>query len=238
MSSNYEQFIRCYEGLREEVNRRGGASASHSFEIDHASNKDGAVRKHQALLRYIRDIRHALQHPQHRSRGHAVLISDSFLEEVYALLTHLQNPIRSGSLGVPRKLITTASLSDRLGDLANKMKEGAFSHVPILDRNEVVIGVFNEAAVFDYLWSESEKIIGRSMLVQEILPHCRLDANHTETFSFVGPRVPIEEIVDKFRALDSPTTRLGAVFVTASGKNTEKLQRLITPWDVLGGASE
>lgn len=99
-------------------------------------------------------------------------------------------------------------------------------------------GVFNEAAVFDYLWSESETIISRSMQIHEILPHCRLDANHTETFRFVGSRVPVEDVVDIFLALQSPTTRVGAVFVTASGKSTEKLQRLITPWDVLGGATE
>jgi hypothetical protein len=56
------------------------------------------------------------------------------------------------------------------------------------------------------------------MLVYEILPHCRLDADHTETFRFVGPRVPLEDLVDMFLALDSPTTRVGALFVTASGK--------------------
>lgn len=142
------------------------------------------------------------------------------------------------SLGVPRKRIKTAQLSDRLGDLADDMKSGGFSHVPILDTDDVLVGVFNEAAVFDYLWSENEKIVGRSMLVQEILPHCRLDANHTETFRFVSPRVPLEDLVDMFLALQSPTTRVGAVFVTASGKSTEKLQRLITPWDVLGGGAE
>ena len=71
--------------------------------------------------------------------------------------------------------------------MADDMKAGGFSHVPIVDEGDVVVGVFNEAAVFDYLWSESEKIIGRSMSVEEVLPHCRLDANHTETFRFVRP---------------------------------------------------
>jgi len=238
MTAMAEQFIRLYEELVAEVNRRAGLASSHSFEIERAADRDGAVRKHERLLRYILDVRHALQHPQHRSRGHAVLISGSFLEEVTALVNHLKNPVRSGTLGIPRKHIRTASLSDHVGNLADDMKSGGFSHIPILDESDVVVGVFNEAAVFDYLWSESETIISRSMQVQEILPHCRLDANHTETFRFVGPRVPVEDVVDIFLAIQSPTTRVGAVFVTASGKSTEKLQRLITPWDVLGGATE
>lgn len=238
MSSTTERFIRLYEDLVGEVNRRSDASSSHSFEIERGASRDGAVRKQQNLLKYIRDVRHALQHPKHRSEGHAVLISETFLDEVASLLNYLQNPVRAGSLGVPRKQIRTAQLSDRLGDLADDMNAGGFSHVPILDKGDLVVGVFNEAAVFDYLWSENEKIVGRSMIVHEVLPHCRLDATHTETFRFVGPRVPLEDLIDMFLALESPTTRVGAVFVTASGKSTEQLQRLITPWDVLGGAAK
>lgn len=238
MSSTTGKFIRLYEDLMEEVNRRAGASSSHSFEIERAASRDGAVRKHQVLLKYIRDVRHTVQHPRHRSDGYAVLISESFLKEVADLLNHLQNPVRSGSLGVPRKQIRTAGLSDRLGDLADDMKAGGFSHVPIVDDGDVVVGVFNEAAIFDYLWSENETIVGRGMRIREILPHCRLDANHTERFRFVNPRVEAEDLVSMFLALESPMTRVGAVFVTASGKNTDKLQRLITPWDVLGSATE
>lgn len=238
MISTTERFIRFYEDLVGEVNQRAGASTSHTFEIERAASRDGLVRKQQSLLKYIRDVRHALQHPKHRSEGHALVISDAFLDEVESLLNHLRDPVRSGSLGVPRKEIKTAHVSENIGDLADEMKSGGFSHVPIVGEDDVVIGVFNEAAVFDYLWSESEKIVGRSMLVQEVLPHCRLDANHTETFRFVGPRVPLEDLVELFLALESPTTRVGAVFVTASGECTEKLQRLITPWDVLGGAVE
>lgn len=238
MRATTERFIRLYEDLVGEVNRRAGAGASHSFEIERAASRDGAVRRHHSLLKYIRDVRHALQHPKHRSEGHALQISEEFLQEVAALLNHFNNPVRAGALGVPRKLIRCAQLSDRLGDLAGEMKTKGFSHIPILNESDVVIGVFNEAAVFDYVWSESEKIVGRSMSVREILAHCQLHASRTETFRFVGPRVPLEELVDMFRALQSPTTRVGAVFVTASGKSTEKLQRLITPWDVLGAGGE
>ena len=134
---------------------------------------------------------------------------------------------------MPRGKISAASPTDRLGDLADELRRGGFSHVPILDEHGAVIGVFNEAAVFDYLWSDSETIIGRQMRIEEILPHCRLDAERTESFRFVRPGTPIDHLIDLFLALASPTTRVGAAFVTASGKSTEPLQRLITAWDVL-----
>ena len=233
MKTATQQFIRLYEDLVEQVNRRAGAPSSHSFEIDRAASRDVGVRKQKRLLKYIRDVRHALQHPQHRSPGHAVVISEPFLEEIQSLLEYLRNPPTASQVGVPRKKIRVASLSDRLGELADAMKLYGFSHIPILDDCEAVVGVFNEASVFDHLWSDSETIIGRNMLVSDIFRHCRLDANHTESFRFVTPRTPLDELGAMFLAIESPTSRVGAAFVTASGKPTEPLQFLITPWDVL-----
>ena len=234
MSNPTKSFIRTFEEIFTEVNHRAGAPSSHSFEIAKGAERDGIVRKNRRLLVYIRDVRNALQHPKHSSEGDAVQVSEAFLDEVQALLSYLKKPPTASSVGVLRKQIKTASLTDRLGDLADEMKQGGFSHVPILDECDAVIGVFNEAAIFDHLWAETETIVGRQMQISDILPHCRLDADHTETFRFVKPRTPLDDLVEMFRALESPTTRVGAVFVTPSGKKTEPLQRLITSWDVSG----
>lgn len=238
MTDPTEAFIRIYEQLVREVNGRAGMPSSHSFEIERASQRNGTVSGSRALLMYIRDVRIALQHPKHRSEGHAIHVSESFLDEVRALLRLFENPPTANSVGVPRKQMKIARLTDRLGDLADQMKLSGFSHLPILDQADVVIGVFNEAAIFDYLWAEAETIVGRRMQISDILDHCRLDANHTETFTFVTPRTLFDDLVDTFLAVRSPTTRVGAAFVTASGRKSEPLQRLITPWDVLAFSAE
>jgi hypothetical protein len=72
----------------------------------------------------------------------------------------------------------------------------------------------------------------------DILRSCRLDANHTETFRFVRPTTPLTELVEMFMAIESPSTRIGAALVTPSGKPSEPLQRLITPWDVLASSAQ
>ncbi|MER9684679.1 MULTISPECIES: CBS domain-containing protein [unclassified Mesorhizobium] len=238
MSNPTEGFIRTFEEIVREVNIRAGSPSSRSFEIEKASERDGSVRKNRALLVYIRDVRNALQHPKHRSDGDAIEISKTFLDEVRALLNHLRNPPTANSVGVPRKEIRTASLTDQLGDLADEMKRGGFTHVPILDERDAVIGVFNEAAVFHHLWAETETIVGRQMKISDIFPSCRLDAKRMETFRFVGPRTSLDSLVEMFLAVESPLTRVGAAFVTASGKESEALQRLITPWDVLATSTD
>ena len=233
MNDPTDTFIRTFEEISAEVNLRARAPSSRSIEIERAASRDGVVQRNRPLLKYIRDIRNLLQHPKHSSKAHAFQISQTFLDEVQILLRRLKSPPTANSVGVPRKRIKIASETDRLGDLADEMKQGGFSHVPILDEHEAVIGVFNEAAVFDYLWAEAETIVGRQMPISDILQHCRLNTGHTESFRFVKPATPIDDLVDMFRAIESPMTRVGAVFVTASGKETEQLQRLITSWDVL-----
>lgn len=232
MSKLTDDFIRIFEQIVSEVHRRGRVK-SHAFDIETAAARDGMVRKNQALLVYIRNIRNLIQHPKHRSDGYAIHISEGFLQEVDALLNYLKNPPKARTVGVARKKLKTALLTDRLGKLAEKMKQNGFSHLPILGEEGEVIGVFNEAAVFDYMSSQDEVIIGREMQVEEIINSCRIDANHTEKFKFIRPVTPLEELIELFGTVESSTTRIGAVFVTASGKSSEPLQRMITPWDVL-----
>lgn len=215
------------------MNKRAHTSGSHRFEIEKAAQRDRGVANRQEMLRYIRDIRHPLQHPKHKSPGHAVHISPAFLAEVEGILTYLRNPPNANSVGVSHKDMKSAQLTDQLGDLADEMKKTGFSHLPILDGKDVLIGVFNEAAIFDYLWHVDEQIVSRSMTVEEVIPHCRLNAQHTETFDFVDPNTPVDDLIDLFRAIETPLTRVGAVFVTLSGKPDKPVQRLITPWDVM-----
>ena len=238
MSDTTEAFIRAFEEIVGEVNRRAGATHSHAFEIEKAAARDGTARRHRALLLYIRDVRNTLQHPKHRTPGPAIEVTAPFLAEVQALVRQFRSPPTANSVGVARGDIRTAQLHDQLGDLAQMMKRYGFSHVPILDERGAVVGIFNEAAVFDHLWASPETIIGREMRVEEILPHCRIDAGHTETFKFIRPGTLLDDLVGMFMALHSPTTRIGAAFVTASGKPTEPLQRMITPWDVLAGVRD
>jgi CBS domain-containing protein len=234
MTRTNEDFISTFEALSVEMSRLAGRPDSRQFEIEEACARHPGLARYRALLRYIRDVRNALQHPQHRAPGPAFQVSEAFLAETRDLLRRLQDPPTAMKLGVSRAQIRTAAPDERLGDLATEMKRRGFSHLPILDDRGAVIGVFNEAAVFEHLWVGTEAIVSRDMPLSDILEHCRLDAGHTESFHFVDPRTPLEKVVERFVALDTPATRVGALFVTASGKRTETLQRMITPWDVLG----
>ena len=134
---------------------------------------------------------------------------------------------------MPRGRLYTAKLTDKIGEVADAMRSRKFSHVPVLDEEGVVIGVFNEAAIFDYFWSDEIIDAGRDKPVKDIERHCSLDANHTESFEFVKPSMPENKIIAAFAGLRTNLTRVGALFVTPSGKSAEPITGMTTPWDVL-----
>ena len=235
MTELNERFIRLFEELFQEVNRRANRPTSHAFELSEAARRDHAINRNSARLGYIRDVRNTLQHPRHKGEGPAILVSEAFLREVEGILNHLKHPPTANSVGVPRGQIRTADPNETLGALAAEMHSRGFSHLPILDAKGVVTGVFNEAAVFRRFLAQGEVILSKEMPLREIMEDCGLHDDRTETFRFVRPGTPLDDLVDVLRVPDRPASRVGAIFVTASGKPTEPLTRLITPWDVLTG---
>ena len=240
MSSTTERFIRLYEDL---VGRGEPARQVQAPPIPSRSSARQAgmarCRKQQNLLKYIRDVRHALQHPKHRSEGHAVLISELFLEEVASLLNHFQNPVRAGSLGVPRKQIRTAQLSDRLGDLADDMKSGRFQPCPHRGRGRcrgrrVQRGGSLRLPLVrkrEDRRAQHARARGPSPLPTGRQSHGNLQVRRPPgSFGRPGRHVP---------GAASPRPRAWARYSSRRPERApNSLQRLITPWDVLGGAAE
>ncbi|MCL7466753.1 hypothetical protein [Phaeovulum sp. NW3] len=116
------------------------------------------------------------------------------------------------------------------GKLVSRGKGKRADYILSIKQN---IRLFNEASIFAGLCTRQEVVLEGSMPLREIMDFCSLDAGHTETFDFVPPQMTKDELLKRFVAVETETTRIGAVFVTKTGKRSEPLQRMITPWDVL-----
>ena len=158
-----------------------------------------------------------------------VLVEDS-------LIGFLQAQKTAKDLGVPSKDLWCVNLDARVIDVSDKMKSENFSQVPITDQNDVLIGVFSESSIFSYFGTDEIIDASKNLSIQDIFAHCQLDDQRTEIYRFAHPNTPIHKIYNKFVTTDGNTKRLGAVFVTASGKQTEKVSRMITAWDVLASS--
>lgn len=235
MGSN-DQFLRLYEAIKDVVNTIAGTT-SYDLELDAACGRSRRVKERRFEIRHVRDVRNVIAHPQAKSGAPAVVVTPDLIARTQRLLDTLTTVRTANTAGVPRSQLFTATTGTRLITITDIMRAKRYTHVPILDEANRVIGVFNESAIFDYLLSKTIIELNDTMIVTEIMDHCRLDAGHTESFQFIRPGTTEDEMVNALVNVEGEFTRVGALFVTSSGSANEPLHRMITIWDVMSGVN-
>lgn len=227
-----DQFIRLYEALKTQINVIAGIDST-NMELTQACERSRRVLGYRSAIWHVRDVRNLIAHPPANSRGPTVVATQDLIFRTQRLLEALTTVRTANKTGVPLNQLFTATTDTKLITMADTMRDKRYSHVPVLDERKRVIGVFNESAIFDYLVKQTIVELTESMVVADIMDHCRLDAGHTESFRFVRPVTTEDEMLDALVNVEGDFTRVGALFVTASGTSTESLHRMITLWDVV-----
>ena len=162
------------------------------------------------------------------------VVTDGFITECHDVLAQISMTSKAGDLGIKRPDLYIADWKESIHLLIETMRKYQYSHIPILDTDGVVAGVFNESAILDYLVeSDMASLIEPDATLEDLRKHCQLGADHTETFRFIDPKATEDEVVDVLVTVSGPSTRVGAVFVTLGAAPDRPIQRMITPWDVL-----
>jgi CBS domain-containing protein len=227
-----DQFLRLFEAIKDVVNTIAGMN-SYELELDAACGRSRRVRERRSEIRHVKDVRNVIAHPQAKSGAPAVLVTPDLIARTQRLLDTLTTVRTANIAGSPRVQLFTATPSTRLTTVTKTMREKRYTHVPVLDEANRVIGVFNESAIFDYLVSQTIIELNDAMTVADIMDHCSLDAGHTESFRFIRPGTTEDEMLDALVNVEGEFTRVGALFVTPSGNPNESLHRMITIWDVM-----
>lgn len=234
MADLNDDFLQIYEAIKRTVNRIADQEDSHEFDLSAARSVSGLVRNRYPELQYIRDVRNALCHPQKGNKGPAFVVTDEFVGSCRKLHQRIGAFARAGEIGVFHTQLHDAVWTTPILPLIVTMREEKFSHIPILDDEGVLEGVFNESAILDYLMASGMmSLIEPDQTLADIRDHCRLGADHIETFRFVDHRATEDEVADIFLTVEGPFTRVGAVFVNSGAAPDQPIQRMITAWDVL-----
>jgi CBS domain-containing protein len=227
-----DQFIRLYEAMKTQINAIAGIDSA-NMELTQACERSKRVLGRRSEIWHVRDVRNLIAHPLANSRGPTVVVTSDLIHRTQRLLDALTTVRTANTAGVPLGKLFTVTTDTKLIMVADTMRAKRYSHVPILDEQKRVIGVFNESAIFDYLVSQTIIELTDTMVVDDIMDHCRLDAGHTESFRFVRADTTEDEMLDALVNVEGEFTRVGALFVTPSGKQAEPLHRMITLWDAV-----
>ena len=154
-----------------------------------------------------------------------------FLDDV---ITRIKKSPTTANILIPRNDVFSASLSDMVYCVVDKMLEKIFSHVPVLDTDDRVVGVFSESTMLE-MTKAGIRDDGNTTLgdISQFLP---CDKHTAEVFRFVPKNDPIAHLRDLCAKALEKHERIGMFFVTENGKADEPLLGILTVWDIAGVA--
>lgn len=229
-----KKFIQLYNKLdaflRSQLHQN--ANIEHGALLQESARTNSVVQRHLTELRTFAQLRNILIHDMYRHKNEVIAVPTQEIVELYTQIVQaVINPPTALGIAVLASQLHTVSLEDNALQVMAKMNQMTFTHVPVLEKG-LMVGVFSENTVFSYLVHQKESIIDGSMKIKNFDGFLALDQHPSEKFAFLPRTANIEQVQTIFSEAVASHIRIGMIFLTASGKPTEKLLGILTAWDL------
>ena len=228
--TNSEKFIEIYNKLDKYLQKDIGADEYVSYANKIRNSKNTVVNRFKDELLSFGTLRNAIVHNPKIGGKTIAEPHDSTVKrfgEIYEMITN------------PKKVIPTfqfqvlgASEGDYINDILKVMKQKSFSQFPVLDSEGNVIELINNNTISRWLASEVDEkgtIIIEDVTVQKLIS----EIEYKNNYKFVSRDTSIYEAYDLFiKHINEKERNLDVLFITHTGKRTEKLLGLITISDL------
>lgn len=231
--NNIELFIEEYKKLEEAVRRVYHVGLDTS--IVTVLKQQKKFDKYKTNIQSCADLRNFYQHNSKIKNQFIADVSVDAIDFLKLLTTLVNNRGKCKDRCVLFPRVYWRSLNDSVKETMSVMNKKLYTHIPILKDNKV-IGVFDENSLFSFLASNNDGIFefDEKLTFEDMKEFIKLDDREMEEFVFFGMTRYIDDAVKEFKRISEQGRRLGLLLLTATGKPTEDLQGIITPWDIIG----
>lgn len=155
------------------------------------------------------------------------------------IINDIKNPpmIYDSPICIKRKDMCCKTINDSIYETIKIMSKKRYTHIPILE-NEKIIGVFSENTLLDVVKCDTGIVLDENTKFTSIEQFLKMEKHSMEEFIFVSRRKNIYDIEEMFKDYFSKNKRIGCIYVTENGKDTENILGMLTAWDVLGNSKD
>lgn len=233
--TNAQQFIEHYSAVERYLRRTYGAPGQFDTFlqlITKAEVQHAVIRYYAADLREYGELRNAIVHKRAPEDNAIIAEPHSFVvERMRHIRTMIENPLRVGD--VMTSPIFTATTDDLVYPTAQKMFQNVYTHVPVYDDKEFK-GVLSESAILRWIGQKvrNDQQLHAKHAIGELVQWLDQSGNKFNDYEFMPKTMNVLDARRRFEIALDQGRRLGAIFITNTGKNTEKVQGIITAWDL------
>ena len=230
--TNADEYIQKFKELESVVKNTFGLNDWDS--ITNFLSKRDEYRPFREEIKYCQEVRNLLQHKQKIGGEYPVEPSREMIDFLQKTIDSLKERKTCGEIMVPMNRLFYKKTSDSVKGTLGKMTKIPTGHVPVLDENGKVCGVFTAVSFLYIIADRKGEPLGSNYSFADAKNYVSLEHHNSEVYRFVEKDLYVDELKDIFEKTYSGGKRLAMVFVTSNGKESGKLLGTISPWDVLG----
>ena len=220
-----EAFLNAYRELEEALEAKYG---QRSGVVQSYASGDGS--RYYEELTLFRETRNLLSHHARIDGEHPVLPSESSLKKLLEIVDFVKNPPVALSVATPRESLFLAKMTDSIFYISDVMESRGYSHIPILEGDGSLKGVFSVGTLLTFAKSNKNRSFS-DLKISDLEGYIPTEKHTTEKFAFCKRDAAAEDIKKLFTHKGPFKRRVAAVFVTSDGSERGRLLGMITPWD-------
>lgn len=225
------KFIALCKELESAVNARYGGT-NHGESAYVFLSKKAEFKPYIKELDLIREVRNLIQHKDVEVKGkEAIYVDEVLMNALREIISLVQHPETVGDV-CTRELVT-ATLTTPVRDVVAQMLDSSFSHIPVLDDQGKLLGIFSENTIFTRVAKEGMSALTEQDCVGDFRAYLDIRDHVRDSFDFVAEDVGTEQAANMFKHRDKRGRRLAMLVVTKHGGADEKVLGVLTPYDVL-----
>lgn len=199
-----------------------------------AKNRRISSNDKDDLIFFATSLRNTMIHNTYKGCTSSIIEPHDYIVSKYdGIKNKIKNPPIALDIAIKAEDIFTTTMKSVALDVMKEMNKNTYTHVPVFE-NERIIGVFSENSVFSYMVKNEDVLIEKDVKIEEFIDFIPLEKHESEFFEFVPKNKLVIDIEEMFQKELINRKRLSVVFITESGKPTEKILGIITAWDVAG----
>ncbi len=230
--TNADEYIQKFKELESIVKETFGLNDWDS--VTNFLSKRDEYRPFREEIKYCQEVRNLLQHKQKIGGEYPVEPTREMIDFLERVINSLRNRKKCSEIMVPLNRLFYKKTSESVSGTLSGMKKIPTGHVPVLDENGKVCGVFTAVSLLHMIADKKGGVIGPEYSFSDAKEYISLFHHESEVYRFIKGSLYVDELKDVFEHTYSGGKRLSMVFVTTDGSANGKLLGTISPWDVLG----
>jgi len=228
MYKNSEKFLTAFTKIEKQLKSRLNNRKDFGFSrsVRTLRNSNAIVRRYSDDLLSFAELRNAIVHNKIDAAYAIAEPHDSIVERIERIENELTHPKLVGS--VYSKKVFSFEETDLLADMLVMFREKDLSKFPIYE-NDMFKGLLTQKGIAKWLANnDKDPEMAKKTSIRQVLPF-----EGQDKYKFIASKASVYRAVELFREQVGRGKRLEALLITKTGMPNEKLEGIITTWDIL-----